>query len=103
MTGCHGLLSRHHAGISGYLGRPSGGRPLGRRHDEGGWRPECRWLEYRVVDGIYVRRDVNAVCGLLSLEVVVLRIYLLLPQKCRTDLGRPQSAFPIMVLFRLRM
>ena len=29
-----------------------GGRPLGRRHDEGGWRPECRWLECRVVDGI---------------------------------------------------
>ena len=37
-----------------------------------GWRPECRWLECRVADGICVRRYLDVVCGLLSLEVVVL-------------------------------
>ena len=39
-----------------------------------GWRPECRWLECGVADGISlcVRRHLGVVCGLLSLEVVVL-------------------------------
>ena len=36
-----------------------------------GWRPECRWLGCRVVDGICVRRLLGAVYGLLSLVVVV--------------------------------
>ena len=32
-----------------------------------GWSPECRWLGCRVVDGIFVRRHLGAVFGLLSL------------------------------------
>ena len=36
------------------------------------WRPECRWLECRVADGRCVRRHLDVVFGLLSLEVVVL-------------------------------
>ena len=37
-----------------------------------GWWSECRWLEWRVADGRCVRRHLDAVCGLLSLGVVVL-------------------------------
>ena len=52
----------------------SGGRPLGRRHDEGGVeaRMSMAWVRRRVADGICVRRHLGVVCGLLSLEVVVL-------------------------------
>ena len=52
---CHGLLSRHHSGTSGlsltiWSAQRSGGRPLERRHDDGGvearmsmaWVPGCR-------------------------------------------------------------
>ena len=51
----------------------SGGRPLEQRHDEGGVEARmsvasvsgCKWH-------ICVRRHLGTVCGLLSLEVVVL-------------------------------
>ena len=45
----------------------SGGRPLGRRHDDGGWRPNYGWIGCRVVDDICARKHPGAVCGLLPL------------------------------------
>ena len=46
----------------------SGGRPLGRRHDEGGVEARMSIAWVPVVDGICVRRHLDAVCGLLSLS-----------------------------------
>ena len=60
-------------GLTIWSSKRSGGRPLGRRHDDGGVEARTPMAWVRVADGICVRMHLGVACRLLSLEVVVRR------------------------------
>ena len=71
----HGITQGHQDIFDDLVSPASGGRPLGRRHDTVkvcGGQSVYGLIRCQVVDGICVRRHLDAVCGLLSLDVVVL-------------------------------